>query len=105
MTYDKDYPDTARVHDPRAVIGQLRARRAAARRLVPLDCGCRDPWPCRCTCTPLSQWALDGWRDAAAHLLDTGWMPVLPIEVCRALWRRGGPDRALAELVWGEVAA
>jgi hypothetical protein len=27
---------------------QLRRRREASYRLPPLDCGCRDPWPCRC---------------------------------------------------------
>lgn len=79
---------------------QLRARRTAAGRQPPLDCGCRDPWPCRCsTEQPPSDQALDGWVAAALHVLDTGQIPVFPREVCRALWRRGGPDRALAELV------
>ncbi|WP_241011007.1 hypothetical protein [Mycobacterium camsae] len=40
---------------------------------------------------------LDGWRDAALHVLAVGQIPLLPIEVRRALWRRGGPDRVLAE--------
>jgi hypothetical protein len=78
---------------------QLRRRRDAAARSVPLDCGCRDPWPCRCTEPPLSDWALHGWRDAAKHLLAAGHPPLVPLEVRRALWRRGGNDRELAELL------
>ena len=87
---------------------QLHHRRAAAVRSAPLDCGCRDPYPCRCTSPPLSDTAMDGWRDAAQHLLATGQMPILPLEVRRALWRRGGHDRVLAELLHnacGEVVA
>jgi hypothetical protein len=78
-------------------VAALHARRAAARRMVPLDCGCRDPWLCRCTQSPLSDCARDGWRDAAQHVRGTGQTPLVPIEVRRALWRRGGPDRELAE--------
>ena len=74
-----------------------RRRRAASWRLVPLDCGCRDPWPCRCTSPALSDAALDGWRDAANHVLAGGLTPLVPIEVRRALWRRQGADRLLAE--------
>jgi hypothetical protein len=78
---------------------RLRRRRAAAQRMPPLDCGCRDPWPCRCYATEpqLSEHALDGWRDAALKVLSGGHVPLLPIEVRRALWKRGGPDRTLAE--------
>jgi hypothetical protein len=80
-----------------AMLRQLKRRRAASRRTVPLDCGCSDPWPCQCTELPLSRAAVDGWRDAARHVIATGQIPVLPLEVRRALWRRGGPDRELAE--------
>jgi hypothetical protein len=72
---------------------------------VPLPCGCRDPWTCRCTDPPLTDAVLDGWRDSALHLLNAGWIPVFPPEVCEALWERGGADRALAELVCGEAVA
>lgn len=75
----------------------LTRRRKAAQRLVPLDCGCPDPWPCRCTDPPLSNRMIDAGRDAATHILDGGHVPLLEIEVLRALWRRGGADRALAE--------
>lgn len=76
---------------------QLARRREAVKRLEPLDCGCRDGWTCRCTEPPLSDNAIDGWRDAAAHVLRQGTgVPLLPIEVLRALYRRGGDDRALA---------
>lgn len=71
---------------------------------MPLDCGCArgphsDPLACLCTFPPMSDRAIDGWRDAAIHILRTGKMPVLPIEVRRALFRRGGADRVLAELL------
>ena len=77
---------------------QLTRRRLAAKRLPPLDCGCRDPWPCRCTQPPLSEVALDGWRASIEHLLRQGCVPLVPIEVRRALWRRPA-DRALAEFL------
>jgi hypothetical protein len=70
-------------------------RQRARQRMVPLDCGCIDPWPCRCTTPPLTDHALDSWRDAAQHILATGRVPIVPLEVRRALWRRG--DRELAE--------
>jgi hypothetical protein len=87
---------TTNTGDP-TVVAQLGARRQASYRLAPLDCGCRDPWPCRCTEPPVSEDALESWRDAAEHLLATVGMPVVPIEVRRAWYRRGGRDRALAE--------
>jgi hypothetical protein len=77
-----------------------RRRHDAAVRLVPLDCGCPDPWACRCTEPPLTERAVDGYRDAAEHILSTtGKTPVVPVEVLRALHRRGGDDRALAALL------
>ncbi len=74
-----------------------RCRREASWRMVALDCGCRDPWPCRCTTPPLTDHALDGWRDAARHILDCGQIPLVPLEIRRALWRRQGADRLLVE--------
>lgn len=88
---------------------QAARHRAAVRlhhRRLRLNCGCREV--CHCTQPPLSEKAIDGWRDAAQHVLDAGQMPVVPIEVRRALWRRGGDDRALAEVLHrgcGEVAS
>jgi hypothetical protein len=83
-------------------------RHAVARRMLPLDCGCRDPWPCRCTEPPLSDQMIDAGRDAALHFLETGKVPILEIEVLQALWRRGGADQELAlllhKLAGGEVA-
>lgn len=83
---------------PSRYLEHLRSRRAASRRSAPLDCGCRDPWPCRCTQPPLTNHALDSWRDAAEHVLSaTGRPPLVPIEVRRAWYRRGGAYRELAE--------
>jgi hypothetical protein len=56
----------------------------------------------------LSAAALDGWRDAAQHILASGWIPLLPLEVRRALWRRQGADQLLAKRLHqacGEVAS
>lgn len=86
----------------------LRRRRQASYRLVPLDCGCRDPWPCHCTQPTLSEKFIDAGRDAALHVLEHGGIPLLAIEVLRALYRRGGDDRALAvelHALTGGVAA
>ena len=70
----------------------------AAIRSTPLDCNCRDPWVCNCTAPPLSDNAITGYRDAAEYIMATsGCTPLLPVEVLRALYRRGGNDRALAE--------
>jgi hypothetical protein len=72
-------------------------RRRAAERLVPLDCGCRDPLIHRCASSALSDATLDGWRDAANHVFANGLTPLVPPEIRRALWRRHGADRLLAE--------
>lgn len=84
---------------PQDLRSQLQRRRGAAKRSVPLDCGCRDPYTCQCTEPPLFGRALDAWRDAALHMLEVGNMPLVPLEVRRALWRRGSADRELAELL------
>lgn len=88
---------------------QLGRRRAASRRTVPLECGCSDPWPCSCARPQVSELWVDAGRDAALHILSTtGKTPLLEIEVLRALWRRGGTDRRLAQqlhqLTDGQVA-
>jgi hypothetical protein len=81
-----------------AIPDQLRRRRAASWRCAPLDCGCGpDPLGCTCSSPPLSEHMVDAGRDAALHILKTGRVPVLEIEVLRALYRRGGADRELAE--------
>lgn len=80
-------------------VAPWRRRQQAACRLAPLDCGCPDPWPCTCTEPPLSDRMIDGGRDAALHVLECGQVPLLEMEVLQALWRRGGDDRELAELL------
>ena len=66
------------------------------RRSPRLDCGCRDL--CHCTPPALSDHQITAWADCARYVIDTaGVVPVLPVEVLRALWKRGGDDRALAE--------
>lgn len=79
-------------------LAQLRRRRDASQRLELLDCSHADPWPCRCTPMPLSDHQIDGWADCARYIIETsGCIPTLPTDVLRALWRRGGEDRSLAE--------
>jgi hypothetical protein len=100
--------NTASLNGDALTVTALRRRREASWRIVPLDCGCRDPWRCRCTSAALSAAALDGWRDAAQHILANGWIPLLPLEVRRALLRRQGADRLLAKRLHqacGEVAS
>jgi len=78
---------------------QLHRRRQAAYRLPPLRCcWCQDPWPCDChDAQPSSDRWVDAGRDAARLLLERGFTPILGGETLRALWRRGGRDRALAQ--------
>ena len=82
------------------VAADWKRRQEAARRMEPLDCGCRDQWQCRCTEPPLTEQRIDAGRDAALHVLaNTDCIPLLEIEVLQALWRRGGTDKQLAELL------
>lgn len=86
-----------RLQAPQDWLSRMKRRRGATHRLPPLDCGCRDPWPCRCTEPPLTEQRIDAAREAALHILANGQVPLLQIEELRALYRRGGNDRALAE--------
>lgn len=53
---------------------------------------------CRCECEPPpSDHQLDAWRAAADTINAAGYLPSLPIDVLRGLYRRGGEDRALAQ--------
>lgn len=91
---------TATDSDQHSGLAAWKRRHEAARRVVPLDCGCVDPWPCRCTDPPLSEKMIDAGRDAALHILEhSNRIPLLEIEVLQALWRRGSTDRELAELL------
>jgi hypothetical protein len=109
-TTDKPKPTTqSRLCSADTVAAQLRRRRAASWRLETLVCGCGpDPLSCACTQPPLSPRWVDAGRDAARHLLEVGHVPLLEPETLRALYRRGGRDRALAielhELCGQEVA-
>lgn len=85
--------------DQHSRVAGWRRRQHAARRVMALDCGCPDPWPCRCSQPPLSDKIIDGGRDAALHILESGRVPSLKIEVLQALWRRGGADREVAQLL------
>lgn len=81
-------------------------RRQAAQRLAPLGCGCRDPLFCRCRPPiserpPLSEKMIDASADAARHLSEIGFVPLLELDVLRALYRRGGDGRALAQELCG----
>jgi hypothetical protein len=79
-------------------------RREAALRLPPIGrCGCiRDPDldRHRCGARPLTDHQVDGWRSAAIDIIEDGHVPIVPTEVVRRLWKRGGRDRQLAERLW-----
>ena len=79
-----------------------RRRHQAAQRMVPLACGCRDPLFCRCRPPlsdrpPIAEKMVDAGADAARHLLATGCVPILTLDVLRAMHKRGGDVWALAE--------
>ena len=81
-----------------------RRRVAASHRLEPLACGHRDPWLCTCTCTCTAtghRVDVDVIATAARHLMAAMGVPGTgyDIEAVRALWRRGGDDARLAELI------
>ncbi|WP_232535090.1 hypothetical protein [Nocardia terpenica] len=50
---------------------------------------------------------LTAWSAAAADLYSIGCTPIIPAEIARVLWRKGGAARELAERVYraGGVAA
>lgn len=70
-------------------IAGLHRRRTAASRSTPLDCGCRDPWPCR----HHDRQSTRGVVEAAGHLAELGLPPLFRLDTCRALWP---DDRELA---------
>lgn len=86
---------------------QLRQRRSASYRLPALNCGCRDPWPCRHPDDQVTDREVNGYRDAAQHLLAHGLTPVPNLPAMRAMWKRGGDQQRLAMQIAGrwETAA
>lgn len=66
---------------PQDIASQLRRRRAAAHRSVPLACGHRDPWPDCSPTTQVTDHQLDAWRRTVEHLHRAGFCPVVPAEV------------------------
>lgn len=81
-------------------IQQLRQRRAATCRLPVLDCGHHaDPWTCRHDPVTLTDQDVDGYRDAAQHLLACGLTPAPDLIAMRVMWRRGGADRDLVRAI------
>jgi hypothetical protein len=95
------------MNDP--LYGSLRRRREAARHLRPLACGCRDPLFCDChppLSQPLTAKMVDAGAQAARHLLEIGYPPLLQLDTLRALYRRGDRElaRELYELVGGDAA-
>ena len=65
-----------------------------------MGCGCRDPWVCKCRRSPVeSENQIDGWVAAIKHLLSADLLPLVPTDVLRQIWRRGGDYRSLAASV------
>ena len=87
------------------VVEQLRNRRKSAQRCPLLDCGCADPWPCRCHRSEPTDQQINGYRDAAELLLSIGLTPAPFTAEMRSLWRRGGSDRELVSTVSTRWAA
>jgi hypothetical protein len=91
-------------------IAGLRRRHDAAQRLIILDCGCSDPWPCRHfreSASEASEAEVDAYHKTALLLLAEGYTPAPDIRAMRALWRRGGAARDVVRRIserW-EIAA
>ncbi|MBN7452626.1 hypothetical protein B7435_33430 [Mycolicibacterium peregrinum] len=79
----------------REYIAGLRRRRAASYRLVPLECGCRDTWTCRCGQPEPSERMTDAATQAGEYLLHHGLPPIYSISQGRALWRAGHRELAV----------
>lgn len=101
----------ASTNQPRSAhhyIAGLRRRRAATYRLPVLDCGHADPWTCKCSDSDnATDQYIDGYRDAAQHLLAQGLTPAPNLPAMRGMWKRGGDDQRLAVRIaqrW-EIAA
>lgn len=77
----------------------LRRRRATTCRLPVLDCGHVDPWTCRHDADDITDQYIDGYRDAAQHLLANGLTPAPNLAAMRAMWRRGGAERDLVRVI------
>jgi hypothetical protein len=70
-------------------VAGLHRRRNASWRMLPLDCGCRDPLGCRCDDPPLSDRQAFGAVAAAHHLLGENLTPIFDRPTLVALWRNG----------------
>jgi hypothetical protein len=89
------------------LLAQLQRRHAAAKRIPGTDplspaerpLGREREHPRSNVDPPLTSHQLDSWAIVARHVLDAGYMPLVPLDVRRSLWRRGGTDRRLAELL------
>jgi len=73
----------------------LRHRRIATQRIPELACGHVDPWTPACRNESTDR-CIDGYRDAAQHLLAHGLTPAPNIAAMRDMWKRGGADQLLA---------
>ena len=85
-------PTTQRRHDQRD-----RQRHLWSRRLQ-LDCGCTDQCRCDYRNNP-SDRRVDGYLAAIEHLAEQGLCAAALSPELRALWRRGGSDRRMAETI------
>ncbi|KAA1249805.1 hypothetical protein F0Q45_13045 [Mycobacterium simiae] len=81
-------------------VAGLHRRRAHAYRVPRCDCGCPDPWTCRCdNHDEVTEQYVDGYRDAAQHILDAGLTPAPNVRAMRVMWRRGGSEQRLAQRI------
>ena len=60
-----------------------------------------DPWTCRDYngTDEITGQYVDGYLDAALHLLSHGLTPAPDIAAMRVMWRRGGDDQRLARII------
>jgi hypothetical protein len=93
---DQQKSDNTNICESNAIPRQQRRRRAASWRCPPLDCSCRDPWPCKHYRDPyISDNQAEAAAAAIAHLDLVGTPGLLDIDTCRAMWRIGRRDLAV----------
>lgn len=68
------------------------------------DCGCHLPCRCEFRANPTPK-RVDAYKDAVEHLTAHGLLPAALMPEARQLWKRGGADRTLSEIVVQRWAA
>jgi hypothetical protein len=80
-------------------IAGIRRRRAATYRLPRRDCGCVDPWTCRCDDRGPSDRMVAAYEAAAETLLNEGFAPAPFLPEMRAMWSKSNRSREMVRTI------